>query len=68
MRLITRLERAERRARPSARPLLILTLDGGQYAHGGDPLTPADVDALRPTHDLIIVHYVDHWPPTRAGL
>lgn len=66
MRLITRLERAERRVKPSARPLLILTLDGGQYALDGDPLTADEVDALRPTHDLIIVQYVDHWPPGGA--
>ena len=66
MRLITRLERAEQRARLSARPLVILTLDGGQYAHDGDPMTAADVDALRPTHDLIIVQYVDNWPPGGA--
>jgi len=63
MKLITRLERAARRITPTARPLLILTLEGGQYELDGQPLDAVAVDELGATHELIIVHYIDHWPP-----
>ena len=35
----------------------------GAMTHKGEPITPEAVEVLREKHRLVVIEYVDKWPP-----